>query len=146
MTTAKPLTKPEVEAMVKDWYARLDVHVPMVELLPLLTEDVEMVWPEGPTTGHAGFESWYQRVIRLFFDEVHGVKSVDVTLRGNEADVKVVVKWETSVWNPPAPKSERIILDAAQTWVVRREAGSDQIKVAKYTVDGLTYYPGSAKL
>jgi len=49
----------------------------LVELLPLLADaDLEMVFPEATEKGHAGFEHWYERVIRIFFDEVHTVKEV----------------------------------------------------------------------
>ena len=57
-------------------------------------------------------------MIRIFFDEVHTLKEVASKLTDDGADVKVVVHWEASVWNPPAAKSQRIKLDAYQTWYV----------------------------
>ena len=91
-------------------------------------------------------KDWYERVTNLFFDEVHTLKEVKVKSSGNEVTVKVVVKWEASIWNPPAPSSERIILDAYQTWIVERSAKTQKPAIKTYIVDSLDYYEGSAKL
>jgi len=141
------LTQQEVSEFAAQWYRKLDVHAPMVEILPLLAEDgLVMKFPEVTAHGLAGFESWYQRVIRIFFDEVHTVKEATAKISGGEADVHVVVQWEASVWNPPAPSSARIKLDADQTWHVRRSASTGSLEITLYTVDGLKYHPGSASL
>ena len=140
------LTQESIEKLAVDWYRKLDVHAPMVELLPMLIDDgLEMVFPEATIYGYAGFEGWFQRVIRIFFDEVHTVKSAESTIDGDTATVKVVVKWEASVWNAPEAYSKRITLDAYQTWEVKAGA-NDTVLITKYTVDDLKYYEGSATL
>ena len=140
-----PLTQETIRSFAEAWYKGLDDHIPQVQLLPLLMDEgLVMNWPEGQTLGHEGFEGWYQRVIRIFFDEVHIVKSTDAQIQGDTATVKVVVHWEASVWEAPSPRSKRISLDAYQTWEVRLIDGA--IKLATYTVDELKYLPGSATL
>jgi hypothetical protein len=140
------LTKESIDAFAKAWYRKLDVHVPMVEVLPMLADkELEMVFPEVTIYGHAGFEGWFQRVIRIFFDEVHTVKLVESTITGDTASVKVVVKWEASVWNAPEANSKRIVADAYQTWYVKGDAQGNVV-ITKYVVDDLKYYPGSATL
>jgi hypothetical protein len=94
----------------------------------------------------AEFEGWYQRVIRIFFDEVHRVKSVKAEINGASAKVHVVVEWQASVWNPPAAGSARIKLDADQSWVVKRSAATGKPVISVYTVNGLEYHEGSARL
>ena len=142
-----PLTETEIKDMAAQWYRKLDVHAPMVEILPMLADEgLEMKFPEATLHGHAGFEGWYQRVIRIFFDEVHTLKEVTVTPANDGARVKVVVRWEASVWNPPAAKSERIVLDAYQTWVVKRSLSTQKPVVVTYIVDDLVYAEGSARL
>ena len=111
----------------------------------MLDESVEFVFPEATVKGFDGFTGWYERVIRIFFDEVHTVKTVAVTPRGDSADVKVVVKWEASVWKPPAPTSERIMCHAYQTWVVTRSPRNAPV-ISRYIVDSIDYLEGSAKL
>ncbi|MCE6990076.1 hypothetical protein [Dyadobacter sp. CY323] len=140
------LTQEAIKELALDWYAKLDVHVPMVEVLPLLADaELEMVFPEATVYGYAGFEGWFQRVIRIFFDEVHTVKSVESTINGDRATVKVVVQWEASVWNAPEAYSKRIKCDAFQTWEVKlNDAG--KVVITKYIVDGLEYHEGSATL
>ena len=140
------LTQESITEMVADWYRKLDVHVPMVEVLPLLADkELEMVFPETTIYGHAGFEGWFQRVIRIFFDEVHTVKKADATISGDTATVDVVVQWEASVWNAPEANSKRIVADAYQTWEVKTGPAGTPI-ITRYVVDGLTYHEGSATL
>jgi len=141
------LTQREIADFAAEWYRKLDVHAPMVEVLPFLAEEgLVMKFPETTAQGLADFESWYQRVIRIFFDEVHTVKECTPKISGNEAEVHVVVQWEASVWNPPSPTSARIKLDADQTWKVRRSDRTGGLEVTMYNVNGLNYHPGSAKL
>lgn len=140
------LTEQLIKSFAESWYKLLDVHAPQVELLPLLDdENLEMVFPEATVYGHAGFEGWYQRVIRIFFDEVHTVKEVQSEILGDSASVKVVVQWEASIWNAPEATSKRIVLDAYQTWDVKLNF-EDRLVVSKYTVDEIKYQEGSAKL
>jgi hypothetical protein len=147
MSNLAPLTQAEVQRFAKDWYLKLDVHAPMVGLLPMLVEEgLEMKFPEATLRSLAEFESWYQRVIRIFFDEVHEVKKCDVTVSDNQAKADIIVKWEANVWNPPEDKSKRIKLDAYQTWIVRRSAQTGQPVIVSYSVDDLKYYEGSARL
>jgi hypothetical protein len=145
-TETAPLATAEVKELAAQWYKKLDVHAPLVDLLPLVDEVAEMRFPEATLRGKAEFEGWYERVIRVFFDEVHTLKTVDVTPTSEGADVKVVVHWEANVWNPPAAKSQRIKLDAYQTWKVRRSPISGQPVIATYIVDELKYDADSAKL
>lgn len=147
MQTQAPLTADEITGLAAAWYRKLDVHAPMVELLPMLADDtLEMVFPEATVRGWAGFEGWYQRVVRIFFDEVHTLKEVTPVIDGDRAEVKVVVQWEASMWNPPAAGSARIACDAAQRWVVRRSPETNEPVIVRYVVDGLEYHEGSATL
>jgi hypothetical protein len=150
MTTTSSLTEQEIRAFAEEWYRKLDVHAPLADFLPLLAdEDLEMRFPEGIERGHAGFSHWYERVIRLFFDEVHTVKEVGVMAEpdpGGTVPVRVVVNWQARTWDPPAPKSASLGFDAYQTWAVRRSARTRQPEVVTYIVDSLEPMPGSASL
>jgi hypothetical protein len=144
---AAPLTAAEVQALAANWYRKLDVHAPLTELLPMLSDqDLEMQFPEATLHGRAEFEAWYEGVIRIFFDEVHALKHVAVELQDDEAHVQIVVHWEASTWKAPAASSQRIKLDAYQTWTVRRSPESGRPVIAVYTVDRLAYEPDSARL
>ena len=142
-----PLTNTEIKKLATEWYRKLDVHAPIAEVTPLLaSKGLEMKFPEATLRNYSEFEGWYNRVTRLFFDEVHQVKEVTSTIKGEGADVKVVVHWEASVWNPPAAKSERIKLDAYQTWYVARSPETDQPVIVEYGVDKFEYAKDSARL
>ena len=147
MISTTPLTEAEVKELVDAWYEALDVHAPFEELVPLVAASgLEMYWPEGPTFGVDGFKGWYDRVTRTFFDEVHTMKSLDITPRGNQADVKLVVNWQAKVWNPPDAKSKWLGMDARQTWVVGRSDDGSRAVIQKYVVDGMDLMPGSSTL
>lgn len=141
------LTAESIKKFTIDWYNYLDIHAPQVDFIDNLSKkDLKMVFPEATLSGRASFESWYQGVIRIFFDEVHTVKVVEskIAADGQTADVKVVVQWEASAWNPPARYSKRIKCDAYQTWKVAIE--ERRIVITVYIVDELKYHEGSAKL
>jgi hypothetical protein len=142
-----PLTNAEIKKLATEWYRKLDVHAPLAEVTPMLaSKGLEMTFPEATLRGAADFEAWYERVIRIFFDEVHRVKDVDSTITDNGAEVNVVVHWEASVWNPPAANSQRIKLDAYQTWFVTRCPETERPVIVRYTVDKLDYAKDSARL
>jgi len=141
------MTSEEITAFTRDWYEKLDVHAPMVDILPMLSdEELTMVFPEATLNGLADFERWYQGVIRIFFDEVHIVKEVNADISGDKATVEVVVQWEANRWNPPARFSDRIKLDAYQTWEVKKSPKTGKPVITKYVVNELKYHEGSVRL
>jgi ketosteroid isomerase-like protein len=140
------LTNEEIVDLADRWYRALDVHAPVAELHEMMTDEGnDMEWPELPTHGHDEFTVWYEKVTRRFFDEVHTIKSVDSTIDddGQRAEVKVVVNWKASVWEPPAPKSITLHMDAFQTWEVVRDPASGKALINKYVVDSFTEMPDS---
>ncbi|MGC1308556.1 MAG: hypothetical protein WA885_15125 [Phormidesmis sp.] len=147
-TAIAPLSQTEVREFAEAWYCKLDVHEPLANYKPLLAdEDLKMIFPEVTVEKFAGFAGWYDKVINLFFDEVHTVKSVKLVSEGDrDATYEVVVTWEASLWNAPEPKSKRIVLDAYQTWVVRRSEETQKPLIVTYTVGDLVYAEGSAEL
>jgi hypothetical protein len=142
-----PLTTAEVRKFAIEWYRKLDVHAPLTDVSPMLaTKGLEMKFPETTLRTTAEFAAWYERVTRTFFDEVHNVRDVHSTITDDGAEVEVVVHWEASVWNPPAAKSQRIKLDAYQTWYVVRNPETERPVIVRYTVDKLEYTKDSARL
>jgi hypothetical protein len=146
MIMPETLTHEAIRKMAVAWYKKLDVHAPMVELLPMLAATgLHMKFPEATLEGLAGFEGWYQTVVRLFFDEQHEVKSVKSAIKGDKAKVKIAVRWAASRWRSPAATSDRIVMDAYQTWEVGLSKTGSPV-VTSYIVDKLVYAKGSARL
>jgi hypothetical protein len=146
MPDAAPLTEDEVRRFVKDWYDLLDVHAPEADILPLMADDVVFRFPEVTTHGKPPFGTWYDRIVHTFFDEVHTLKNVGVTLTDEGADVDVLVNWQASVWRAPIRNSERIKFDAGQTWKVRRSPDTGNVQLLLYSVDSFVPMEGSANL
>jgi len=74
------------------------------------------------------------------------MKELEITPRGDQADVKLVVNWQAKVWNPPDATSKWLGMDARQTWVVARAADGGRPVIQKYVVDGMDLMPGSSTL
>jgi len=138
-------THPEIWAFATAWYQLLDIHAPLESFRPLLTDDVKLVFPEATVHGFSGYSDWYNKVITIFFDEEHTLKVADITANAeHECTVHIIVNWKASIWNAPAASSTRLMMDADQTWIVKRQNGG--LCVSEYVVNGMTYEPGSCKL
>lgn len=147
MNKLAPLTESEVKQLVDDWYLKLDVHAPVAEFLPLVTDkDLKMQLPEVTLHGQDEFKTWYDGVIHTFFDEVHTMQVLDITTALDQAHIQLVVRWEASRWHAPAPKSERLAFDAAQRWVVKRSPDTQKPVIEIYIVDSLTPLEGFPSL
>jgi wyosine [tRNA(Phe)-imidazoG37] synthetase (radical SAM superfamily) len=96
---------------------------------------------------HDDVRTWYETtIINRYFDEVHELKSLDVSIEGERADVRVVTRWQARRWPPPAPRSERIDFVATQTWVVECLPGTARPVIKKYVVDEFVPSEGSVPL
>jgi hypothetical protein len=142
------LTKQAVASFVAHGFFLLDVHAAAADVQALLSsEDLEMVFPEATLKGLDAFNDWYNGVARIFFDEVHDLQTVDVTLSadGRSAEVKLVVRWLARRWKAPAPKSEWLGFNAVQRWIVTPSAAGRPV-ISRYVVESLNPIEGSAKL
>lgn len=137
-----------VQRFAKAWFQELDVHAPPEDFEPMLDgDDVELHFPEGVFRGISGFRLWYANALKLFFDEEHVVKQVEVSPgTGLTIAVKVVVHWEASTWKSPEARSRRIKLDAYQTWELVPAISTNSLAIRRYVVDRLQYDADSARL
>ena len=147
MSNVTPLTDAEVRQFVDQWYHTLDIHAPLQAFLVLIADEgIEFRFPEVTVTDKDGVIQWYNRVTTTFFDEIHQTKELAISTEGDRATVKVVTLWQASVWNPPAPKSERLAFLAGQTWSVKRLDTTGQPVIVTYVVDSFDPVGGSGAL
>jgi len=149
MNTMLSVSKDEVTGFVHDWFRKLDDHADVTDVVPMLSASTfYMKVPEAEIKSIAEFETWYQGVVCKFFDEQHTMKelTIDLASNGTQADVKFCVNWETRAWSPPAARSKHIMLDAYQTWAVRRSSTSQRLVIASYVIDKVELKQGSATL
>jgi hypothetical protein len=119
----------EIQRYVADWYVALDRHVPFEKVTEYLAGDeIRFVFPETTVTDLKGLSGWYDTVTGRFFDEAHRVEVADVEIDGDNARVHVVVNWQTSVWNPPQPDSQRLEFEADQSWELDLSTGRPLLK------------------
>jgi hypothetical protein len=155
------LTDENIKKFAAAWYLALDNHAPTEELAALLTDDVQMVFPEKTLPGINDFKAWYAGgryadgtdapgVINIFFDENHNVVSVDRgSASGNAVQVKVVVAWQASWFEKPATKAKRTSLDATQNWTLTASSKNRfGIAISRYdaVAEPFKYAPGFARL
>jgi hypothetical protein len=139
------LSETQVRELVADWYRKLDEHAPLDDLLPMVSpRDLTMTFPEATLRSRSEFQRWYETVTHRFFDETHTLKQVTVRLRGDTADLDVVVNWRARMWDAPEATSRPLDFDSVQAWTVKRENGSAVITV--YDVKSLVPLAGSASL
>ena len=143
---ADSFSRAEIEAFVADWYRQLDIHAPSEQLVSMVADQVEMQFPEGAVHGVEAFRTWYEGVIRLFYDELHAVTHVGIAWQGDRYLLDVVVNWQARRWRPPAPRSEWIGFDAYQRWEMIPSPASGRPVVVRYIVDELRPMPGSPPL
>lgn len=140
----------QARAFAAGWFLALDQHVPIGQAYGFLADEgLNMQFPDGDIRDYASFERWYDRVTHLFFDEIHTVHSVDGTLLGDRAELRVVVAWQASWFEPPAARSKRTSMDATQDWTVRRSAKNAYgLEIVTYdaTAEPFVYAPGFARL
>lgn len=156
------ITEQQIQNFVTAWYLALDQHAPVEQCAILVSDDVQMIFPEKTLHGKSDFLAWCvggkysdgdsaPGVFNIFFDENHNVVSVEPTtgLVGDEISLRVVVAWQASMFTPPAAKSRRVSLDATQDWVV---CASDKnpygLVVTSYNAmaEPFKYTPGFARL
>lgn len=142
-----PVTESEVKQFIEEWFARLDDHVPVEEILPLVAdEELVMKLPETTAYGHSGFVTWYNHAINTFFDEVHTIHALRITPSQNSAKVEVVLQWEPVIWHAPEARSKRQGYFAAQTWLLKRSPATQKLFIVNYNVDYFIPMEGSDEL
>jgi hypothetical protein len=147
MSNGTSLTEAEVRQFVAQWFHLLDIHAPLEDFLAMVADEgIEFRFPEVTVTDRAGLTQWYNRVTNTFFDEVHTTKELAITTDGDRATVKILTQWQESTWNPPAPKSERLMFLAGQTWEVKRSEKTGQPVVVTYFVESFEPVGGSGTL
>lgn len=161
MSNTGTITEAQIKAFAAAWYQALDFHVPVAQINALLADEgLEMIFPEKTLHGLGDFKAWYAGgtysdgttapgVINIFFDENHNVASVESQIDGAQAKVRVVVAWQASLFEPPAAKSKRVALDAAQDWIVRASSKNPYgLEIISYNAvaEPFKYAPGFARL
>jgi hypothetical protein len=144
--TYTKLTSLDVLNFARDWYAALDRHDPVGDVLPYLASSgLVLNFPEGTFREIEGFQRWYANVIHRFFDEVHRLDSDGVDFGADGlARVNVEVNWQARIWDPPAATSTWLGFDATQAWTIT--AGPGRPQILEYTVTDLKPMPGSGSL
>jgi hypothetical protein len=144
------ITMEQARAFAAGWFLALDQHVPIEQAYSFLAdEDLHMQFPDGDIRDFDSFKRWYDRVTGLFFDETHDLHSVEGTIAGDRAELRVVVGWQASWFEPPAAKSRRTSMDATQDWTVRRSTKNAYgLEIVTYNATALpfAYAPGYARL
>jgi SnoaL-like domain len=137
MTKDDPLDEAEVRTFVEDWYGRLDRHVPVDELLPLLARDgLEMVFPEGDVNSQDDFVRWYSEGLEHYAAEQHLVSEILVSTSGSTADVVVRLEWRATIADPAPGEPARLVSPMRQRWSIRRDADGRPV-IATYYCDEL---------
>lgn len=146
-----PITADEVRELGTRFYEIIDKHEPIdnfIDVLDVENTDYKIILPGVELNDRASTESWYNRMIGGYFNGSHKIYSVDIKTSNEEtAEVKIVLIWSASTWNPPSPKSQNVNILTYTTWTVEKvsEGGISGLKVLAYKIDRLDFAPGTSK-
>ena len=134
---AKPLTEAMVKNVVLNWYDVTNEHRPVAELLSLATDDIEFSYPDSAANqrGHAALRAWYEDVLPKYFDETHAIENwQEIKISGNQAKVKLIVRWERREWKPGDAHSRYLANLAWQSYDLVRDPDTGRIAVSAKSV------------
>lgn len=135
MSLNDPLKSIEIKKLVFQWFKKLTDHAPVEEMIAMLSSrSLTMKFPEVSFTTEADFRNWYKTVTNKFFDQVHEVKTLDITIDGPKANVFLVVNWQARTWEPPDGYSKWEGVYAHQTWIVERDPENGDPVISMYAV------------
>ncbi|MFN6567022.1 hypothetical protein [Dendronalium sp. ChiSLP03b] len=143
-----PLSESEIRQLAKNFYTKIDQHVPASELVPFFdfaNHCFKMQFPSSTLQNQEEFNQWYEGTINTFFDEIHAVKEISVKALADHADVNAIIHWEGSTWKAPSAHSKRVIADAQHTWVVVRSPDTFKPIYKSYIVHKLDFAADSSK-
>lgn len=131
-----PLTEEAVKNLMLSWFAATNDHRPVEELLPYLTDDVEMRYPDAPAAfvGKDAFRKWYASALSAYFDETHKVEFWNAKVDGQRASVELVVRWERRMWKAGEARSRYEASLSRQVVEVVRSPVDGGIKICKKAV------------
>ena len=156
-----PITEEQIKKFAAEWFLALDVHVPTAECVKFLADsELRMVFPEKTLYGISDFEAWYAGgtysdgttalgVTNIFFDETHNLQSVQPQISSDQANVRVIVGWQASWFEPPAARRKRLSLEATQQWLLQlSDKNPYGLEILQYvaTAEPFKYAPGFAQL
>lgn len=131
----KNITEPEVKQFMHEWFAKMDIHPPVDEVLAFVADEkLIMKMPEGPFHGHEGFKKWYDGV-KKFVDQSHEIKGLEIKINQSRATVKVIVRWARSVLCETGVASDKVGYYVAQTWELERSLQTNRLQIVTYQVD-----------
>ena len=134
---AKLLTEAMVKNVVLNWYDVTNEHRPVAELLSLATDDIEFSYPDSAANqrGHAALRAWYEDVLPKYFDETHAIENwQEIKISGNQAKVKLIVRWERREWKPGDAHSRYLANLAWQSYDLVRDPDTGRIAVSAKSV------------
>lgn len=144
------ITTDQIRRFAAAWFAMLDAKAPVEEFARFLTPDrLKMHFPGADIADLAGFARWHHDVTHLFFDQSHNLATLDAVISGDGAVVDLVVGWQASWFEPPAPKSKRTAADVSQRWTVQRSSrNAFGLEIVTYdaTVAPFRVAPGFARV
>ncbi len=127
-----------VKNFILSWYNGTNEHVPKEQLLVFLSDEVEFRYPNRPEPlfGKPAFLDWYADVLVRFFDETHSVENWKlIEIKGDRAEVEVVVRWEYRTWKVGDAHSEYRANLTHQRWQIGRDAKDGRFYILKKFVE-----------
>ena len=132
------LTADNIRNLVLTWYSATNEHRPLGFLQAMLSDGVEMRYPNvaGTMISKDAFRKWYEDVLVKYFDETHHVEAWEkIRTEGNHASATVCVRWEARSWTTGAPRSNYEAYLSRQRFEFARLPAQGRVVIAKKIVE-----------
>ena len=141
---ALPVTAEQATALIHQWGALFDQHVGLSQFLPILDEqNLVMKFRDQVWQGFAGFEE-HLEIKRKFFDEVHAYddSAFEVEIKPDGTHVTSQMRWEASLREDSAPRSQRLKVDIQHRWIMKRCPRRNIPVIQFHEAEKFEYVPG----
>jgi len=134
VTIGTGLSDAAITAFAREWFDKLSRHVPVEELLPLLSNvGPRMQFPERTITNREGFRAWYAEVGDAYSQQSHDIERLEVRRSSTATEVDVVVVWNAT----RRADLTSLLMRATQTWTIGNTGPRGAPVIIEYIVKTL---------
>jgi ketosteroid isomerase-like protein len=127
-----------IRQFVQEWYDKLSDHVPVEQLLPMVSaQNLEMVFPEKTVRNEADFRDWYQYIGHTYADQSHTLEKLDSRPDRDGTHVDLTLIWKAT----QRSDGSRLTFRAEQSWLVGTSPGTGEPVIVNYRVEALSPLP-----
>jgi hypothetical protein len=142
----KALSFDELREIILTWWKLQDAHAGLSAFLPIIAaEGFEIRLGDRSMKGYQGLEE-HRELKRMFFDESHDMKSLDVDISKDGAEARSVTRWEASYRVEPSPSSRKVKAELIHSWSLKRSSSTKKAVIVRQVLTSFEPLPGHSPI